>query len=908
MNPMPPFPLFALLCPVAFAGNEEQGLLAHYPCDEGSGAVLRDASGNADDGAIHGGEYVPFADGWALRLDGVDDFVDCGSREGFSPTRAVTVEAWVCPEAAPGVGEAGIVAKSYETFALTYYTDGQCWWYISGGGNNCQAPLSLNAWHHVVGTFDGETLRLYLDGRLAATHASATREIGTGGALFIGKSAGDPKFTRGAHFRGLVDEVRVYARALSADEVRVHYRTMHLTNALSLACHPYPFLGQLIVRVDPRGLGDLPPGAEATIALRRPGRKGIVAHASISPLTSHRTAEVRFAGAALQAGEYEVTAQATTRAAGQMRDIGRPGVARAAWPKPLSWPGGGKKLRPLNNLVTELLSVRPGAAERAYEFTNPREGWVFVSSTAEVAGADAVQVALDLPAGPEVLTAHRAGNAPTQEAMRRLPAGEHRLLIQSQGGARLRRLTARAVPELVYARFGAHPHVGEFGPYDWAFLARYVLPNLNTMVGDGGEQQRPFAEQWKRQGKRWIVECSVPGLAEGSSVTPDEAEAFWTANPGLKDPLLDGIIADEFWAGDRPQYRAWTEAVRRIAANPALRGKTFYPYCGPMCGADLSHAFMKAVLDAGYRFALERYLPEQRTEEAARAFLDSSLRQQALEWREALPGSQKQMIVCFGYFSAPPESLDVDPAVNHKVYLDMQFNLVANDPAFAGVGGLMTYLSSYADEETVRWAGKLFRHYAIEGRADRLTSDPYLLPHLRNPDFEEGLDGWTVSPAGDGSVAVKSMSGYSWLEGRYPKTSQGDTLLWMKRSADRPNRVTQRIRALEPGRLYSLRAYTSDAQDLSVRQQLAVSIQVNGAEVLPERCFQHVFANCYSPHLGPFDAEHKAWMNYHWQVFRATGPDAELVISDWADGNAPGGPAGQELRANFVQVQPYDAP
>jgi hypothetical protein len=343
-----------------------------------------------------------------------------------------------------------------------------------------------------------------------------------------------------------------------------------------------------------------------------------------------------------------------------------------------------------------------------------------------------------------------------------------------------------------------------------------------------------------------------------------------------------------------------------MAANPDLKGRTFYPYCGPMYGAPLSRAFMQAVLAAGYRFALERYLPEQRTEAQADAYLDSMLREQAVQSEQAMPGSVKQMVVCFGYFSAPPESLDVDPGVDHKVYLDKQFHLVANDPAFWRVGGLMTYLSSYADEETVRWAAKLFRHYAIEGHAERMTKDPYVLTHLRNPDFEEGLTGWEVAAAEEGSVSVGSLSGYSWLQGRYPPTSQGDTFLLLKRSTAKPNRVWQVIRGLEPGRLYSLRAYTSAVKELEKEQKLAVSVAVRGGELLPERSFQHVFANCYSHHLPPFDDQHKAWMNYHFRVFRAKATEAEVVLSDWASPEAAGGPVGQESAVNFVQVQPWE--
>ncbi|MBC7289571.1 MAG: LamG domain-containing protein, partial [Armatimonadetes bacterium] len=185
------------------AEGSEAGLVASYSFDEGRGELARDTSGHGHHGQIRGARYVRCGKGWALRLDGVNDYVDCGDPPALRLSSGVSLEAWVYPEAVPVVGEAGILGKDYGSYVLTYYQDGQCWWYISGGGNNCKAPLSAGAWHHVVGTFDGQFLRLYIDGRLAATRASSSARIGAGGRFLIGTSGGDPQYTRGAHFKGL---------------------------------------------------------------------------------------------------------------------------------------------------------------------------------------------------------------------------------------------------------------------------------------------------------------------------------------------------------------------------------------------------------------------------------------------------------------------------------------------------------------------------------------------------------------------------------------------------------------------------------------------------------------------------------------------------------------------------------
>ena len=918
----------AWLCYLLSAGAgapaaPEPGLVAYYPCDEGHGSVLRDAGGQGYDGAVHGATFQRFGEGWALRLDGVDDFADCGEPPALALTTAVTLEVWARPSAVPPVGEPAIAGRDYASYVLTYYTDGQVWWYISGGGNNCKAPVSPGTWHHLVGTFDGQVLRLYVDGRLADTRTSAAPTAGRGGPFRIGASTGNVELTRGAHFAGLVDEVRVYDRAVSAEEVQRRFRTSHLSHALDATCVAYPYAGEVGVRLSTRGLGELPPGAVARVSLTPPGRAQALAAATVPDVPSWGTVAARLNVGKLAAGRYRVRAEVVDRAG---RRVGRQAAATLTWPGRPSWPEGDASMPPLlwgsrqglprprgmdgtgapsmrvlNNLVTELLNTRPPADQTTFELNNPREGWVFVASRGR-----GVRVLLEHGAGAELLTAHAERG--TEEAMRRLPAGTHRLRVALEPGGRLTRLIVRAIPELIYAQCGADPHVTAYGAYDWPYLGRHVLPHLNTMVGSGADAERPLAEEWRRQGKRWIVACGLPGLGNDTPITAEEVEAAWRDNPGLRDPLLDGIIVDEFLGGDSPQYPAWTEAFGRLTADPWLQGKAFYPYCSPLQGAPASQAFMRAVLESGNRLALERYLPEQRTEELAQAYLDTLLREQALDWERVFPGSVQQMVVCVGYLCAPPESLNVDPGVNYKVWLDMQLHLVANDPAFWRVGGLMTYLSSYADEEVVRFAGKLFRHYAIEGRTDRLTADPYVLPHVRSPDLEEGLAGWQVQAAEEGSISTGSMPGYSWLQGRYPPTSQGDTFLCLRRSGRGPNTVTQTLRALEPGRTYSLKAYSSVWRELGTEQQPALSLRVSGARLLPERCFRHAFPNCYSHTLGPYSTDHPAWLNYHQLVFVADAPEAQLAISDWSAPDTPGGPVGQELAVNFIEVQPYEVP
>src|SRR5262249_22328705 len=149
--------------------------------------------------------------------------------------------------------------------------------------------------------------------------------------------------------------------------------------------------------------------------------------------------------------------------------------------------------------------------------------------------------------------------------------------------------------------------------------------------------------------------------------------------------------------------------------------------------------------------------------------------------------------------------LGFDPAIKSYGLYDM-VNVVAKHPVMADLAGLNWWTTLMADEETVRFVGKLYRHYAIEGKTSMLTPDPLFLTHIRNADFEKGLDGWTLRPAEEGSIQARSFPRYGRIEGRYMGLGRpadpehiGDTFLWMKRSEKGPNAFSQTINDLEPG-------------------------------------------------------------------------------------------------------------
>ena len=78
------------------------------------------------------------------------------------------------------------------------------------------SALALNTWTHLAVSYDGTTLRLYVNGVQAGSRALTGPIAASTGSLRIGGNA-----VWGEYFKGLIDEVRVYNRALSAGEIQL---------------------------------------------------------------------------------------------------------------------------------------------------------------------------------------------------------------------------------------------------------------------------------------------------------------------------------------------------------------------------------------------------------------------------------------------------------------------------------------------------------------------------------------------------------------------------------------------------------------------------------------------------------------------------------------------------------------
>ncbi len=584
-----------------------------------------------------------------------------------------------------------------------------------------------------------------------------------------------------------------------------------------------------------------------------------------------------------------------------------------------------------NNLVSELLRVSSIAKSGdSFAITRAKAGWIFISAATK--GIGTVKIVLDAPTTAEVVIDHAADQGNRDEAMRYVTKGEHPIQVQIGGDIVVEELVVKAIPELMHCGLGFDPAIKSYGHYDLEFLKKDVLPNVTTLiVRPNIELSQSIIDAWHRQGKRFVAATGINFQAK----TAEEHYNYWTSLME-KTPFLDGIIIDEFivnnpireWLREvtperqlrfdeeRAQYSIYEAAFRRIHADQRFRDKTVYAYVGGS-GKKLNQeiigpTFVHSILDCNFRIGLERYIfevsSEQKSKDALQSFVDG-----IADWVAKEPTVREQMVLTFGLFSMPPGGINKQPNVDYHVWMDQQMNVVANHPVMAGMAGLNWWTSLQADEETVRFVGKLYRHYAIEGKKELLTTDPLFLTHVQNADFEKGTDGWTLHSAEDGTIAAKSFPRYGRIEGRYMGLGRpadpehiGDTFLWMKRSEKGPNTFSQTINNLEPGRLYSLKMFSCDYNDLINPKKKTVDeankfsgrVTLEGVEVDANRSFAEMYASSPEPPI-------PVWITYHWKVFRAVQPTATLIVSDWPNDKEASGTFGQEQIFNFWEIQPY---
>ena len=211
---------------LGYEGTDDR-LVGYWPLDEEDETVAEDVSGTGND-ADHVDSPVIGADGLlettSYEFDGESGHVEVPHDESLemSDGDAVTVSTWV-NQASDQSDEAwvALVQKSDTSYNLQLADGNEPTFTIHDGGwNEANSGIELEAdrWYHLMGVYDGDEARIYVDGELEGT-TTVDGEMTDASEFDVG--IGENLDASGRHLDGRMDEVRLYDRALDTDEVEV---------------------------------------------------------------------------------------------------------------------------------------------------------------------------------------------------------------------------------------------------------------------------------------------------------------------------------------------------------------------------------------------------------------------------------------------------------------------------------------------------------------------------------------------------------------------------------------------------------------------------------------------------------------------------------------------------------------
>ncbi|MGH8611665.1 MAG: LamG-like jellyroll fold domain-containing protein [Gammaproteobacteria bacterium] len=206
--------------------SSTSNLVAHWTFDiknidvSKSSAEVRDVSGynNHADLKNHSGTTVPGKLGQALSVDGVDDHAEKISFSGL-PRSAITVSAWIKLDANKNWNR--VLNHEWVNNGWLLFTDasGTAIFGVGQSGaqyNATKAGLTVGSWYHLVGVYDGSNVRVYVNGKEGTPMAKSGLILDNAGNVDIGGAERD-------RFKGAIDDVRIYNKALTGSDVRALY-------------------------------------------------------------------------------------------------------------------------------------------------------------------------------------------------------------------------------------------------------------------------------------------------------------------------------------------------------------------------------------------------------------------------------------------------------------------------------------------------------------------------------------------------------------------------------------------------------------------------------------------------------------------------------------------------------------
>lgn len=205
--------------------------VAVWNFDEGSGATLKDSSGNGNNGTIVGATWVKGNYDSALRFDGPGYYIRVPDAEAFRLQPPYTLGVWFQTTSSENNGVFLISRGSTYSYGLYLYGDSLALsHYVRGTPNKIYAigtegrNIPDGTWHHLVGTCEKGKMKLFFDGKLKSETELPEDLVvehvvtpGPGGDVFLGCWWG------AGNLRGLMGKAYILKRALSEQEVKAIY-------------------------------------------------------------------------------------------------------------------------------------------------------------------------------------------------------------------------------------------------------------------------------------------------------------------------------------------------------------------------------------------------------------------------------------------------------------------------------------------------------------------------------------------------------------------------------------------------------------------------------------------------------------------------------------------------------------
>ncbi len=216
---------------VTVANTGPPGLVAAYSLDEGSGTTANDSSGNHNTGTVANAAWVAGKYGSALAFTGAaNSMVTISDSPSLDLTTGMTLEAWVNPASLNQNWDAAISKDhknssndiSYALYAAADTNERPAVHILVGGndvGVQGTAVLALKTWTFLAATYDGATLKLYVNGTQVATKSISGSITTTVDPLHLGGDWDDEMFT------GSIDNVRIYKAALTQAQIQTDMTT-----------------------------------------------------------------------------------------------------------------------------------------------------------------------------------------------------------------------------------------------------------------------------------------------------------------------------------------------------------------------------------------------------------------------------------------------------------------------------------------------------------------------------------------------------------------------------------------------------------------------------------------------------------------------------------------------------------